>query len=121
MKTKYCVGFFLGIFLFMSLMGIGAQIGYQYIQNRQIAYPIREIEKSGPSLLAEGNAVKNEGFYLREQNGCLVVYLADNENIYEYTNIQVEELPSDMQEMVRDGMYVKTIKQLFGILENYTS
>ena len=114
MKTKYCVGFFLGLFLLFSILGIGYQIGYQYVQN-QHALPIE------PSISAEGDVVKEEGYYLLENNGWIVVYLSDKKEIYEYTNIQIDDLPIDLQKEIETGKYIQTIEELYGILENYTS
>ena len=34
MKKKYCIGF-CGLFVFVSLLGIGYQVSYQYVMDRQ--------------------------------------------------------------------------------------
>ena len=36
MKKKYCIGFFVALFVFVSLLGIGYQVSYQYVMDRQI-------------------------------------------------------------------------------------
>ncbi len=51
MKTTYRIGFFLGIFFLLFLLGIGFQWSYQYA--REKSTPI-------PSVQAEGSARKNE-------------------------------------------------------------
>ena len=37
MKKKYCIGFFVVLFVFVSLLGIGYQVSYQYVMDRQMA------------------------------------------------------------------------------------
>ena len=37
MKMKYCIGFFAGVFLLVSMLGIGYQLSYQYMLDRQEA------------------------------------------------------------------------------------
>ena len=34
MKKKYCIGFFVALFVFVSLLGIGYQVSYQYVMDR---------------------------------------------------------------------------------------
>ena len=36
MKKKYCIGFFVVLFVFVSLLGIGYQVSYQYVMDRQM-------------------------------------------------------------------------------------
>ena len=36
MKKKYCIGFFVAFFVFVSLLGIGYQVSYQYVMDRQV-------------------------------------------------------------------------------------
>ena len=121
MRTKYCIGYFLGLFLLLSLMGIGVQIGYQRLQDRQIAHQIIKSPMSEKSLLTKGTAEKEEGFYLQEKNGFVVVYYPDGRQIYEYTNIFIEELPEKLKNEIKTGKYIKSLDELYGILENYTS
>lgn len=121
MKTRYCVGFFLGIFLLFSMLGIGYQIGYQYTKNQPIAHQVKATKDTELSVQTEGDAIKNEGYYLMERNGYVVVYLQDKQQVYEYTNIRMDELPEELMLEIQGGKYIETTEDLFGILENYTS
>ena len=73
------------------------------------------------SVKTEGEAVKNEGYYLMGLNDYVVVYLYDKQTIYEYTNIRMDTLPEELQGELQTGKYVETIEELFGFLENYSS
>ena len=41
MKMKYCIGFFLGVFLFISIVGIGYQISYQYLSRKNLPEQVK--------------------------------------------------------------------------------
>ena len=74
MKKKYCIGFFVAFFVFISLLGIGYQVSYQYVMDRQVA---RQQDKQRRSVAVKGEAEKNEGYYLAELHGyvssiCLI-------------------------------------------------
>ncbi len=73
MKTTYRIGFFLGIFFLLFLLGIGFQWSYQYA--REKSTPI-------PSVQAEGSAKKNEG-YLSDgiKRICNRLFFGQNNNI----------------------------------------
>ena len=118
MKKKYCIGFFVAFFVFVSLLGIGYQVSYQYVMDRQVA---RQQDKQRRSVAVKGEAEKNEGYYLAELHGYVVVYLSDQSTIYEFTDIPFEELPKEVQTNVKQKKYVETEEALYAFLENYSS
>ena len=122
MKKKYCIGFFVAVFVaffvFVSLLGIGYQVSYQYVMDRQVA---RQQDKQRRSVAVKGEAEKNEGYYLAELHGYVVVYLSDQSTIYEFTDIPFEELPKEVQTSVKQKKYVETEEELYAFLENYSS
>ena len=54
MKKKYCIGFFVAFFVFVSLLGIGYQVSYQYVMDRQVA---RQQDKQRRSVAVKGMAM----------------------------------------------------------------
>lgn len=118
MKKKYCIGFFVALFVFVSLLGIGYHVSYQYVMDRQMA---RQQDKQQRSVAVKGEAEKNEGYYLAELHGYVVVYLSDQSTIYEFTDIPFEELPKEVQTNVKQKKYVETEEELYAFLENYSS
>lgn len=127
MKTRYIVGFFV---LFLSVTGIIA-MSYQYTYDRTMEEQFAKDEISGEmaeteSIAAKGNAVNessgdNDGFYLQELHGFVVVYLKDQKTIYEFTEIPVTDLPYEVQQEVSEGKYIATEQELYAFLENYSS
>lgn len=129
MKQKHYIGFFVAIFVFVSLIGIGYQVSYRYAMDKrfareraqaqvQVKTPVPEKEES---VTTKGTAEKNEGYYLCELQGYVVVYLGDQETIYEMTEIPVSDLPETVREEVKAGKFVETARELYGFLENYSS
>lgn len=119
MKMKYWVGLFAGVFLLVSILGIGYQLSYRYMLDRQEAKA--EPEQTTESITTKGSATKNEGYYICELHGYVIVYLYDKTTIYEVTNIPVTNLPEDVRQEVEDGKYIETEAKVYGFLENYSS
>ncbi len=60
-------------------------------------------------------------FYLIAVDGEVVVYYGDKKTVYEYTGIETEKLSKEERTMLKKGLEVKDEKELYGILENYSS
>lgn len=119
MKKKYYVGFFAGMFLLAIILSVGYQLSYRHMINRQEAKS--QPEKTTKSVTTKGGATKNEGYYICELHGYVVVYLYDKTTVYEVTNILFSDLPADIQKEVEQGKYVEKESELYGFLENYSS
>ena len=125
MKPRYIVGFF-AIFLIAGiLLAAGYQISYDHVMEKQAARAEGEFSDT-ESIAAKGEAVKNEeneeeGFWLCELQGFVVVYLSDRKTIYEFTEIPLTDLPKEVQQEVVEGRYVRTEEELYAFLENYSS
>ena len=115
MKNKYGIGFL----LFLILVVFGITCAYQLSLNKGK----REIqaEINATSVAADGQALKDDCYYLKELNGYVVVYLSDKKTVYEYTDISVEDLPENLQKEIQNGKYIETSESLYGFLENYSS
>ncbi len=119
MKMKHYIGFFTGVFLLVTILGIGYQLSYRYVLDKQEAKA--ETEEKTESITTKGTATKNEGYYLCELHGYVVVYLYDKTTIYEVTSIPVSSLPENIQEEVKEDKYIETENELYGFLENYST
>ena len=54
-------------------------------------------------------------FFLKEEEGQVVVYHEDQKTPYEYTGILIDNLPEE------EGFFVKDEKELYSMLENFSS
>ena len=123
MKNKYGIGFL----LFLILVVFGITCAYQLSLNkgkREIQAEIKakeQTEKEDFSVAADGQALKEDCYYLKSLNGYVVVYLNDKKTVYEYTDIPLDGLPETLQQEIHNGKYVETSAALYGFLENYSS
>lgn len=55
------------------------------------------------------------------ERGYLTVYYIDKKTVYEYTSIQTDHLPTEVQLEVIQGMKFKNLNEVFSFLESYSS
>ena len=60
-------------------------------------------------------------FFLKSQNGKIVIYFGDQKTVYEYTEVAVDHLTQYEQIKLEEGIFVKDEEELYSILENYSS
>ena len=125
MRNKYGIGF-LSVMLILALaVTFAYQYSYRIARERtQARLKAAEEVKSAQSeetVTADGHALKEDCYYLKNVNGYVVVYLSDKKTAYEYTDILCEELPQTIQEELVNGKYIETQEDLYGFLENYSS
>lgn len=128
-NRNYSIGFFTAAMIAVVAISGAYQISYEKALDRAKEELLTaEHEVSDPPAVAtEGEATKGEiiptddCYYLMEVNGYVVVFLADKKTAYEYTNIEVQSLPSTLQNEVKNGKYIEDIESLYGFLENYSS
>ena len=60
-------------------------------------------------------------YYVAVKDGKVIVYYSDLSTIYEYTTIEVMDLPESDRNELMEGVYVKTDDELYSLLESYSS
>lgn len=120
---KYSIGFVIAGLTALLLIAGAYQLSYRAAMERAREEQLVQIEEnsSQESVAAEGEATKEYCYYLLEKNGYVVVYLDDKETVYEYTSIEVADLPVTVQNEVKNGKYIEDMEELYGFLENYSS
>ena len=61
------------------------------------------------------------GYCLKELQGYVAVYADNGAGLYELTDIQVSDLPEEVQQEIAAGKHIASEKELYGFLENYSS
>ncbi len=61
------------------------------------------------------------GFYLKAEQGEVIIYHNDQVTPYENTGILIELLPEEERSKLEEGFYVADEKELYSILENFSS
>lgn len=109
MRRKYSIGFLILTIAVVCLLILVYRLSYHKA--------ILELEED----LLEKSVDLDEYYYIKALDGYVTVYMADEETVYEYTTIPIEELPKDVQKELKDGKKVDTMGQVYGFLENYSS
>lgn len=118
MNKKYSISFFIVILLLITALGIGYQMSYDRAKQE---FEARYDESEEHIVAAEGDAVKQDGYYLLNRKGYVTVYLSDKTTVYEETDILCDLLPEEVQEELQSGKYIQTTEEVYGFLENYSS
>ena len=64
---------------------------------------------------------EQQTFCLQVENGYVVVYQEGGSQVYEYTDIPLEALPTELQSQVLLGKVLHSQDELYNFLENYSS
>ncbi|MFI3172190.1 MAG: hypothetical protein R3Y58_07490 [Eubacteriales bacterium] len=118
MKFRYSISYFILLTSFV--------IAFLYFYSFQHAYEIDKYaaldsDEEIEIINSNSDDVISEGYYLYEKDGYVVVYLVDGVTLFEETDILLSQLSETMQKEIQNGKYVRTIEELYGFLENYSS
>lgn len=124
MGKKYGIGLFTIALVLMAVVTYGYRAEYRYSQELVEEGEKEQTENSisqKKTVSTQGDAQKDELYYLKDLNGYVVVYMNDRTTVYEYTNILISDLPDTYQNEIKNGMIIEGTEKLYGFLENYSS
>ncbi|MGE9948676.1 hypothetical protein ACTM9K_00100 [Bariatricus sp. HCP3S3_E12] len=124
MGKKYGIGLFTIALVLMAVVTYGYRAEYRYSQELVEEGEKEQTENSisqEKTVRTQGDAQKDELYYLKDLNGYVVVYMNDRTTVYEYTNILISDLPDTYQNEIKNGMIIEGTEKLYGFLENYSS
>ena len=124
MGKKYGIGLFTIALVLMAVVTYGYLAEYRYSQELVEEGEKEQTENSisqEKTVSTQGDAQKDELYYLKDLNGYVVVYMNDRTTVYEYTNILISDLPDTYQNEIKNGMIIEGTEKLYGFLENYSS
>lgn len=113
---KYSIGLFV-----LCVVVIAAVAADRRIEERQSKLP--EQEENSSQILEEGIMTKGQPkvFYLAVRDEKIVVYADSMDQVYEYTDISISLLPTELQEEIRAIKVTTDAVWLYNFLENYSS
>ena len=124
MGKKYGIGLFTIALVLMAVVTYGYRAESRYSQELVEEGEKEQTENSisqEKTVSTQGDAQKDELYYLKDLNGYVVVYMNDRTTVYEYTNILISDLPDTYQNEIKNGMIIEGTEKLYGFLENYSS
>lgn len=110
MNKKYGIGFLIGTILVIVLFAIVYRMSYNHA-----------LDKTKNETQEQVPADAEICYYLKDVEGYVTVYEADQKTVFDYTSILVSDLPENLQEDIKDGIKLTSLGQVYGFLENYSS
>lgn len=125
MQKKYGVIMTFSLFAFLAVLSLGYREEYKYlVRKSQNPSETQSENQSDDTLLqVQGTAEKEEeqSYYLTILNGYVVVFQSDRQTLFEYTDIPLADLPTELQNELKKGKIIIGEEKLYGFLENYSS
>ena len=116
MKKRYGIGFLIGMIVFTLVLVCAYQLSYDRAM-RKLGAKQRDIQKKQEHVVeTKGSAQKEDGYIIKEKDGYIIVYLSDGKTVYEYTTIETQYLPEEIQKEVKKGKKADTVGQVYGFL-----
>ena len=113
------IGCITGSFLFWKKEGTGK------IRVEKACEDTDATENISTQFIEDVFQMKNENdkkaFYLKNEDGYLVIYDGKTGEKFDETSIMIKQLPIDMINDINEGIYFQNEKELYEFLENYSS
>ena len=81
MERKYSIGFFVTALIVFAIIGAAYDMSFKNAKEQAEIKEQQELEEQ--SVATEGQAFKEDCFFLMEVNGYVTVYMSDRETVYE--------------------------------------
>ena len=121
MKKQISVCIFLSVILVALSLAVikrnNTKKEYEQAEHTQM------IEETQESIVENNTETQEQDdmFYIVEKDNRLVVYEAKTEAFYMETGIVIQDLPTELREDLKKGIYFKTESDLYDFLESYSS
>ena len=77
MKKRYGIGFLIGMIVFTLVLVCAYQLSYDRAM-RKLEVKQKSIQKKQENVIeTKGSAQKEEGYFIKEKDGYIIVYLSD--------------------------------------------
>ena len=118
MKRQISVSIFLAIVL-ISLAWLYIKFSNETSPKENVITTENDVSKeSSMPMSQEYISCK---YYMKDEQGKLVVYENKNHEIYMETSIEIELLPESLKEELKTGVFFQTDAELYDFLESYSS
>lgn len=126
-KYSFC----LFLFLFASIVCLGAGYGITQYREKQEERQNIPSETASEGFLAETSEEETEvrqadqktvnNYYLVCEDGFLLVFCRDKTTVCLYTHVPITDFPEEEQGRLRSGIWFSSMMDIFSYLESYTS
>ncbi|MGI6070634.1 MAG: hypothetical protein ACOYBE_09425 [Blautia sp.] len=105
-----------------NIVGMSREDLTAFLQNSNTAYYRYALVAYSPEhvVIRQSRTVYGT-YYLKEEDGNVVVYKGDKKTVFEPTQIALNSLPEKLQKEIREGKFIDSEEELYNFLENYSS
>ena len=120
MKRQISISIFLAIFvIILTMLYIRFSNERKPEETKEQNEQLVE-EKSEASIVLSQENISSP-FYIKDEDGWLVVYQTKTQERYMDTGIETETLPEELLENIKAGIFFETEQALYDFLESYSS
>ena len=114
----------MSVSIFLAILVIA--LAWLYIKFSNETTPKKEIITTENNISKEQSITISQSYitcpyYIKEEDGRLVVYLSKTKEIYMETGIGIDTLPSNLKEKLETGIFFENEADLYDFLESYSS
>lgn len=111
----------LAVCIIGSVILLNTMAERQLEQNKIADATERQMETEQPKLAESMQVQEAYRYLLIEENGVLIVYEQDAKTVFLEINIRPHGLDEDTRRLLQEGIWIKDEKELYDILESYSS
>lgn len=115
----------ISVFLFLCVLSFAYYGTYRIAEGKRDPDGTQPLSQRAEEQEAQAvSSQDNEGYgtyYLKDTDGFVVVYRQDKKTVFEPTGIQTASLPEELAEEIQKGKFIKSEKELYSFLENYST
>ena len=119
MKRQISISIFFALFLILLVLMYIKFYNENRLPDPKMSTEL-DVEEKEDSI-AISQEYEAFAFYLKDEQGNVVVYTTENHAFYMETGILTYTLPAEIQQKLFTGIFFKTEAELYDFLESYSS
>lgn len=108
----------------ITLIGATLSEFEAYIKGNYKGWKVKALSANAASLYKEVDGYKPDSFIIQSKDGYIVIYKINKsgeKELYEETGISLSTLSETDKKKLDEGIYLKTIEDVYNIIEDYSS
>ena len=119
MKRQISISIFFAIFLILLVWLYIKFYNENKVNENELSTEVKIVKEEDAITISEDYHLYE--FYIKDENGKLVVYQTKNQEFYMETGISTYTLPLVIRERIMSGIFFETEAELYDFLESYSS
>ena len=119
MKRQISISIFFAIFLILLVWLYIKFYNENKVNENELSTEVKIVKEEDAITISEDYHLYE--FYIKDENGKVVVYQTKNQEFYMETGISTYTLPLVIRERIISGIFFETEAELYDFLESYSS